>query len=363
MNLVKKILSFVWRLFRIVLAVAVILVAAFIITVDQMLPRQIITFVIPILVVTGIILTFALMKWRVHIPINVPKGRNLDDRILSCVYRHKIRTCLIVLAFFAIISLPRVISDQFDKGLLNNSVKHFSVVATPTVTEKRINLTRIELEKSLRKINSSAGISIDDPIKVYLFSNTSELQKATGSPEWIGGLAHWSPQGVEIFLPAELPPDEKSILNEGAPVHELTHAIEALLTKNPTALPLWIREGLANQYLNFWERVLTHVGVWLDRDKIMSYERLSLYRYEYPKEKLERSLFYSNSYEFVRYLFMRYGESTIWGIVREVGAGESYERVVSHATGISEGELYQDWLREWLQGWQVGEWRTLIEQY
>jgi len=346
MNLAKKIFSFAWRLFRILILVAIILTVVFVITIDQMLPRQIITLAAPTLVVIGAILTFVLMKWRIKIPAKINLS---DDKILNYARRHVILMLVIIAVIILGPLLVRTVLDYRDKGFLNDSREHFSVISTSTVSQARINLTQVELEKSLREIRSSVKVSLDDSIKVHLYSNVRELQEATGSPKWVYGLTRWSSQGPEIFIPAELPPDQKSILNEGAPVHELTHAIELLVTNNPKNLPLWIREGLANHYLDFWERILTHIGVWLNRDKIMSYERLSLFRYDYPQEDLERSVFYSTSYEFVRYLFMRYGESTVWGIVREVSAGTSFESAISHTTAKSERELYEDWLEQWLQ--------------
>lgn len=349
MKLAKKILNLTWLIFRILILVAVILVAIFVEAIDKMLPHQLITFAIPSLVIIGVILSSVLIKWRMKITTNKPKGRNLDDKIISYVHRHVVQTCVIIAAFFAVISLPWAISSHINRGLINDSLEHFLVIPTPAVSEERVNLTRVELEKSLREIGSYAKVSVTDPIKVYLYSNTSEFQVATGSPKSIYGLTRWTNQGPEIYIPAELPPNEKGILNEGAPVHELTHAIEALLTKDLKRMPLWINEGLANQYQAYWERVLTHIYVWLDRDKILSYERLSLYRYNYPQDELEKQFFYLSSYEFVRYLFMRYGESTIWGIIRAVGEGVSYESAISGTTGVNEKELYQDFLQRWMR--------------
>jgi hypothetical protein len=86
----------------------------------------------------------------------------------------------------------------------------------------------------------------------------------------------WNGQYSEIFIPAELPKYEAPVLNEGAPIHELTHAIELLITRNPNSLPLWFREGLANQHFGFWVRVMSHVLDWLDRDKMLTDKRVQV---------------------------------------------------------------------------------------
>jgi len=366
MDLAKKILRFSWRLIRTFILVIAIMVGLFVVAIDNMLPRQIFTIVIPGLIVMGIVLSLVFMKLRIklpHISISIPEGRNLDDMILDYARHHLILTCTILSLFILVPLLFRTISDYHDKSLANESLDHFSVISTPTVSDKRVTLTRTELEKSLREISSYTEVSINDPIKVHLYANSLEFQKSTGSPKSVYGLTQWfSDLPPEIYIPAELPPDEKPIFNEGAPVHELTHAIEALIVKDRKSVPLWITEGLANQYQDFWERVLGHVGIWLTRDKIMSYDELSLYRYDYPKDEAEKSSFYADSYEFVRYLFMRYGESNVWEMIHEVGAGASYENAFTHITNKSEKELYRDWQYEWLQGWQFGEWHMLFHQ-
>ncbi len=322
-----------------------------------MMPRQLMI-VAPILTIVGIALIVALTKWRTNIS---SAFNSREKKIVIWVRNHKVKMYVAYGIIIGCLLMVRPISNWMDQAVLNDSLNHFSVISTPTVSEERVNITRVELEKSLRRIGSTAKLSLQDQIKVHLYSNVHELRQATGSPDWVAGLARWTVQGPEIYISAELPPDQKSILNEGAPVHELTHAIEKLVDNNSRNIPLWIREGLANQYQDFWERVVIHIYVWLERDKVISYERLNLFRYDYPQEELERSFFYSTSYEFVRYLFMRYGESTIWEIIREVGKGVSYESAISDATGRNENELYQDWLKEWLKGWQLREWHTLFD--
>ena len=105
--------------------------------------------------------------------------------------------------------------------------------------------------------------------------------------------------------------------------------------------------GNEEQYKDFWERVIGHVTTWLNRNNIFSYEKISLYRYEYPDEETDKHLFYATSCEFVRYLIMRYGESTIWEIIQEVGKGASYDKAFINAIGSNEKELYEAWLIEW----------------
>lgn len=351
MKLAKKILNFAWYLFRNLILVAVILVTISVISIDKMMPRQLVV-VVPILAIVGIALLVALIKWRTDIS---SAFKSCGKKIAIWVRNNKVKTCIACGIIVACLLLTIPISNWKSQRVLDDSRNHFIVIPTSNVSEKRINLTRIELEKSLREIGSYTKVSVTNPIKVHLYSDTNEFQAATGSPKSVTGLTRWTDQGPEIYIPAELPPNEKGILNEGAPIHELTHAIELFITNNPRSLPLWIREGLANQYQAFWERVLTHIYVWFERDKILSYDRLSLFRYDYPKDKLEKQFFYTNSYEFVRYLFLRYGESTIWGIIQQVGKGVRYESAISNATGRTEKELYQDWLKEWLQGWHLRE--------
>lgn len=339
----KRVIGFILRLLETFIIVIAVLLTIFVISIDKMMPRQLMIEV-PILAVLGIVLIAVLIKWRKNIS---SVFKFYEEKVVIWIRNHKIITFITLGIIIICLFMIRPIINLMDQRVLNDSLEHFSIISTQTVSEKRVNLTLIELEKALREIGSHAKVSITDPIDVYLYSDIGEFQEATGSSKSVCGLTRWTEKGPEIYIIAELPPDEKPILNQETPTHELAHAIELLITNNPRSLPLWIREGMANQYLDFWERVITHIGVWLERDKILSYDRLTIFRYNYPEDELEKQFFYSTSYEFVRYLYMHYGESTFWEIIHEVTIGVSYENAIWSITGRNESELYQDWLEGW----------------
>ena len=97
--------------------------------------------------------------------------------------------------------------------------------------------------KALDRLETDVGVTITQPIKVFIYGNHDDLLNAisVGAREWTGGVAY-TEHGVVII---GIAPDHLAWGLE-AMTHELTHLVIHQATDNPYSdLPTWLNEGVA----------------------------------------------------------------------------------------------------------------------
>ncbi len=202
-------------------------------------------------------------------------------------------------------------------------------------------------QTSIQEIQSALQISLDAPIRLYIYPSLPDLQSALrlAGRNWIGASAH---PDVGVVLLA-IPPSENARLRmENDIPHEITHIIlqRMLGAQSYANLPTWLVEGLASY---FEQRPETTYALSLQR----AYEENRLIPITqlcgtFPMDAEQAILAYAESQSLVTYLKRHYGWSRLRVLLNAYGDGLSCTEGVKQILEKDLATLDREW-RVWLE--------------
>ena len=284
--------------------------------------------------------------------------------------RRRILFVLIVAVLVGVtlaIAGTRYLSDQ---RLLEYAGTQFQVEASSQASQGQIENTLIELARELTRLrNSYVEESPDYMINVRMFTDVSELQDRTSSPDWADAFVRITPgESPIIYIPVE---PESQRFGRSAPTarpaHEITHVVayEALSFQSMTLIPRFFHEALAQyESLNGMPNLLSRLGI---RFFLLTLEPSLVLRDEPPHFYVEMTqrdvdVFYALSYEFGRYLADEYGEDSLWRIVQLVGDGIEFDDAFINVTGKRYLDTYREFSQNWLYAPVIVKYHAWREQ-
>lgn len=191
--------------------------------------------------------------------------------------------------------------------------------------------------EALDTLETDIGIKLEDPIKIFIYSNHQDLLSAlsTTAQEWTGGVA-FTTYGVVVLgiSPGQLD------WGLNAMTHEMSHLVIHQATDNPfSGLPRWLDEGIAVYNENRDEldddfRSIFEQAV--DRDQLMTLRTLSS---PFPADPLQANLAYGQSGAVVKFMVDTYGADSMAELLAIFGEGALYDEALEQAIGLNTDEL------------------------
>lgn len=185
---------------------------------------------------------------------------------------------------------------------------------------------------------TQSGLITDEPIDLYIYANTGDMQDAMlYEPSWTGGRAYSDYNIVVIGI-------SENDLDWGrdAMVHELTHILVGHLTFSCLGgVPTWLNEGLA--MFSEGELDASSQGQLDDairNDTLLTLRSLSAGFAELPDKV---SLSYSQSYSVVKFLIQSYGQEKMTSLLTLLRDGTPIDDTLQQVYGFNTEGLEDQW--------------------
>lgn len=193
-------------------------------------------------------------------------------------------------------------------------------------------------QQALASLEQNTGAKLSQPIKLYIYGDSRDLQGALVYPQdWTGGVAF---PGQDIVVIGISP----AMLNWGikAITHELTHLVINQVTFNPyNGLPTWLDEGLAMYNEGPLDPEFTQpLGIAINQNKLISVRSLASPFSAYSDQSI---LSYAESYSIVSFLISRYGEARMFDLLNTFHGGSAYDAALEKVYGFDMEGLNNVW--------------------
>lgn len=185
---------------------------------------------------------------------------------------------------------------------------------------------------ALDTLTRDIGISLKDPIKVFIYASHEDLLRALSSDaqEWTGGQAMTTFGVVVIGVPP-------SQLNWGlrATTHEMTHLVIHQATDNSyRGLPRWLDEGIA-VYNEDTEKLIDDFAPIFDeavqKNQLMTLRTLSS---PFPADPMLANLAYGQSGAVVKFIVNTYGPDKMAKLLSIFAEGSLDDDALKQALGV-----------------------------
>jgi hypothetical protein len=195
-------------------------------------------------------------------------------------------------------------------------------------------------QQALGRLSENTGAELKDTVRIFIYSNTTDLQGSMIFPQdWTGGVAFTEYGVIAIGIGT----DTASVLwGKRAISHELTHLVIHQVTLNPyNGLPTWLDEGLAMYSevtldVNFTDALFT-----AEKNKtLISVRSLTS---PFSSNSDQAILAYAESFEIVSYLVGEYGRDKMQELLNIFGQGSGYDEALNRVYGFDMDRLNALW--------------------
>jgi hypothetical protein len=192
--------------------------------------------------------------------------------------------------------------------------------------------------EGLDRLDENTGVGITDPIEIYIYANSGDLQSAMIFPQtWTGGVAYPSYNCIAIGI-------DTSNVEWGLRtiVHELTHLVIHRMTYNPYLdLPVWLDEGLA-MYMEgpLTETFNFYLNRAVENDSLLSVRSLASPFSAYADQSY---LSYAQSHSLVSMLIDVYGREKMLELLTVMTNGIDYDEALDEVYGFDMDGLDEIW--------------------
>ncbi|MFC1911636.1 peptidase MA family metallohydrolase [Chloroflexota bacterium] len=184
-------------------------------------------------------------------------------------------------------------------------------------------------QEVLARLAESTGARLEQPVKLYIYSDANDLRGAMIFPqEWTGGVAYTRYGTIAIGIaPGELAWGKRAI------AHELTHLVIHQMTFNPyNNLPTWLDEGLAMYTEGSLQPAFAGIlAEAIKKDELISVRSLSSPFSAYAEES---ALAYAQSYAIADFLINSYGQDKMLELLNTFQEGSGYDQALSQVYGF-----------------------------
>ena len=191
---------------------------------------------------------------------------------------------------------------------------------------------------ALGRLADDIGVSLEQPARLYIYANSSDLQGALVYPqEWTGGVAFFDYGIIAIGIsPGDLAWGKRAI------AHELGHLVVHQAVFGPYGeLPTWLDEGLA---MDAEGKLRSDLQIKFDKavtnDTLFSVRSISS---SFPTDPDEAALCYAESYSVVQFLLDNYGRHTILELLNVFQEGSTYDDALIEVYGFDIDGLNTAW--------------------
>ena len=176
--------------------------------------------------------------------------------------------------------------------------------------------------QALARLSQDVGVSPDNPIDIYIYASTNDLQEAVlYEPSWAGGQAF--PQDNIVIIGV---PTDQLDWGKSTEAHELAHVLIGHLTFSCLGfIPTWLNEGLAvysEGGPQDYEKTLFDQAV--ASNKLMSLRSLSG---DFPNTETGY-LAYAESYSVVNFLIKTYGREKMTALLLKLRDGATADEAL-----------------------------------
>lgn len=185
---------------------------------------------------------------------------------------------------------------------------------------------------------TQSGLTTDEPIDLYIYADTIDMQDAMlYAPSWTGGRAY-SDYNIVVIGISEQDLD----WGRDAMVHELTHILIGHLTFSCLGdVPTWLNEGLAMfSEGGLDEGSQRQLDAAIRDDTLLTLRSLSAGFAELPDKV---NLSYSESYSVVKYLIDTYGQDKMTALLTLLRDGNATDDALQQIYGFNTDGLEQEW--------------------
>jgi hypothetical protein len=193
-------------------------------------------------------------------------------------------------------------------------------------------------DAGLAKIKNDTGATLQEPISIYIYASSHDLQGSMIYPqEWTGGVT-FTRYGI-IAIGVSL---DNLAWGKRATVHELAHLVMNQVTSNPyNGLPTWLNEGLAMNTEGTLEPVFSAMlEQAIADDSLISVRSLSAPFSAYSNLSY---LSYAQSYSLVNYLITEFGQAKMLALLQTFRQGSTYDGAFQSVYGFDQGGLESRW--------------------
>ncbi len=186
---------------------------------------------------------------------------------------------------------------------------------------------------ALDTLTRDVGISLEDPIKIFIYANHEDLLQALSSSaqEWTGGQA-FTTFGVVVIRV------NPSQLDWGlrATTHEMSHLVIHQATDNPyRGLPTWLDEGIAVYNEDTKQLVDDFAPIFdeaVKQNELMTLRTLSS---PFPGDPLQANLAYGQSGAVVKFIIDTYGAEKMAKLLSIFAEGSLDDEALETALGVN----------------------------
>jgi len=198
-------------------------------------------------------------------------------------------------------------------------------------------------QQALERLAEDTGAHLENPISLYIYASTEDLQSAMIFPrEWTGGVAFTEYGIIAIGVPSnELDWGKRAL------AHELGHMVTHQITFSPYGafLPLWLDEGLAMHAEGEPDPHLQSVLEYaIAQQKLISVRSLSS---PFSAKPEEAYISYAESQSLVEFLIQNYGKDKMLRLLSLLKEGNSCDDALTEVYGFDQDGLDKLW-REYI---------------
>ncbi len=193
-------------------------------------------------------------------------------------------------------------------------------------------------ETGLARLQNSAGLQPDQPIHLYIYANTADMQDAIlYEPTWTGGMAYADHDIVIIGISQQNLEWGRTTI-----AHELTHVLVGHLTFSCLGdVPTWLNEGLAVYSEGMLDpSAQSQLNEAIRNDQLLSVRSLSGGFSEVPSRAY---LSYSQSYSIVKFLIESYGQNSMNSLLISLRDGTTIDDALFQVYGFDVDGLEAAW--------------------
>jgi hypothetical protein len=193
-------------------------------------------------------------------------------------------------------------------------------------------------QQALEQLHEDTGAYLSEPVRIYIYANTGDLQGAMIYPqEWTGGVAFTEYGTIAIGISTN-----NLTWGKSAIAHELTHLVVHQMTLNPYIdLPVWLDEGLAMYSEGpLSSGFVSSLDMAIKQNSLISVRSLSSPFSAFPDKSY---LSYAQSYSLVEYLITSYGHDRMLELLNIFSQGSSYDDALEKVYGFNMDGLDAQW--------------------
>lgn len=192
--------------------------------------------------------------------------------------------------------------------------------------------------EAVSRLSSQFDVSLDQPVRFYIYANAWELQSSLVNPDiWTGGVAYPDYGAIMIGI-------ETDNLDWGTRTvaHELGHLVIHHLVYGPFGwLPTWLDEGIAmnaegllsDNFQNSLDQAISDNNLFSVRSIASSF----------PSDAGEAILCYAESHDIVKYLVDNYGSEQFLYLLDMFKQGATDDEALLQVYGFDTDGLNETW--------------------